>query len=175
MPDRDKKALIKDTHMDLNFKEIRQFIRFLSTTDIDEVEITEEGRTLRISRALTRESSNSGAMVSSPRSAQEPLPSLSFPSVAQSRSVEPVMVSKDTMLAITAPMVGTFYKATSPESAPFVRQGDMVKKGQVVCIIEAMKLMNEIESEVSGRVVSIVKENASPVEYGEEMFLVEPC
>ena len=72
------------------------------------------------------------------------------------------------------PMVGTFYRAPSPDAQPFVREGDRVKKGQVVCIIEAMKLMNEIESKVAGRVVKVLVENAQPVEYGQPLFLLEP-
>jgi acetyl-CoA carboxylase biotin carboxyl carrier protein len=71
-------------------------------------------------------------------------------------------------------MVGTFYAAPSPESPPYVRQGDRVNKGQVVCIVEAMKLMNEIESDVSGTVVRVMVENAQPVEYGQELFLIQP-
>lgn len=158
--------------MDLNFREIRQFIRFLASTDVAEVQITEEGRTLRILRATAPAPAPVAAPTVTHHSGALQYPPMVLPTPAVA---EPVVVAKkETMLAITAPMVGTFYKAASPESAPFVRQGDLVKKGQVVCIIEAMKLMNEIESEVNGRVVSIVKDNATPVEYGEEMFLVEP-
>ncbi|MBF0341186.1 MAG: acetyl-CoA carboxylase biotin carboxyl carrier protein [Magnetococcales bacterium] len=159
--------------MAFDLREIRQFIRFLSDTDVAEVEIKEEGRSLRITRATAQ-----AAPVPPPPIIPRPSP-VSFPAVAlpSPASFMPTTNAEDgreTTVAITAPMVGTFYKAASPESAPFVKLGDVVKKGQVVCIIEAMKLMNEIESEVSGRVVSIVKENATPVEYGEEMFLVEP-
>ena len=71
-------------------------------------------------------------------------------------------------------MVGTFYRATSPETAPFVSEGDTIKEGQTLCIIEAMKLMNEIESKLSGRIVKILVENAQPVEFGQPLFLVEP-
>jgi acetyl-CoA carboxylase biotin carboxyl carrier protein len=71
-------------------------------------------------------------------------------------------------------MVGTFYRAPSPEAAPFIEIGDTVSKGQMLCIIEAMKLMNEIESEYSGKVVSILVENGQPVEYSEPLFLIEP-
>ena len=78
------------------------------------------------------------------------------------------------LLTIEAPMVGTFYRAPSPDAQPFVRDGDRVKKGQVVCIIEAMKLMNEIESKVAGRVVKVLVENAQPVEYSQPLFLLEP-
>jgi len=77
-------------------------------------------------------------------------------------------------VTIEAPMVGTFYRATSPETAPFVNEGDTIKEGQTLCIIEAMKLMNEIESKLSGRIVKILVENAQPVEFGQPLFLVEP-
>ncbi|MBF0427927.1 MAG: acetyl-CoA carboxylase biotin carboxyl carrier protein [Magnetococcales bacterium] len=172
--------------MAFDLREIRQFIRFLSGTDIAEVEITEEGRTLRITRATA----TPPVVAAPPPLPPQPLTphvvqhrsgQVALPPMAWSTSVAPTPApksnedSRDGTVPIIAPMVGTFYKAASAESAPFVKLGDVVKKGQVVCIIEAMKLMNEIESEVSGRVVSIIKENATPVEYGEEMFLVEPA
>ncbi|AEB11566.1 acetyl-CoA carboxylase biotin carboxyl carrier protein [Marinithermus hydrothermalis] len=76
---------------------------------------------------------------------------------------------------ITAPIVGTFYRAPAPDAEPFVKEGDRIEKGQVVCIIEAMKLFNEIESEVSGIVRKVLVENAEPVEYGQPLFLIEPA
>jgi len=76
---------------------------------------------------------------------------------------------------VKAPIVGTFYRAPSPEAEPFVKEGDVVKKGQVLCIIEAMKLMNEIESEVAGVVRKILVSNGEPVEYGQALFLIEPA
>jgi acetyl-CoA carboxylase biotin carboxyl carrier protein len=78
------------------------------------------------------------------------------------------------LVTVEAPMVGTFYRAPAPEAAPFVSEGDVVKEGQVLCIIEAMKLMNEIEARVSGRVVKVLVENGQPVEYGQALFLVDP-
>jgi acetyl-CoA carboxylase biotin carboxyl carrier protein len=78
-------------------------------------------------------------------------------------------------IEVKAPIVGTFYRAPSPEAEPFVKEGDAVKKGQVLCIIEAMKLMNEIESEVSGVVRKILVSNGEPVEYGQVLFLIEPA
>jgi acetyl-CoA carboxylase biotin carboxyl carrier protein len=71
-------------------------------------------------------------------------------------------------------MVGTFYRASSPETPPFVNVGDSIKPGQVICIVEAMKLMNELKSEVSGKVVKVVASNGNPVQYGQPLFLVEP-
>jgi acetyl-CoA carboxylase biotin carboxyl carrier protein len=78
------------------------------------------------------------------------------------------------LVTITSPIVGTFYRSPSPDADPYVEEGDTVKKGQVLCIVEAMKLMNEIESEVDGRVVKILVESAKPVEYGQPLFLIEP-
>jgi len=80
-----------------------------------------------------------------------------------------------TAVAVEAPMVGTFYRASSPTAEPYVREGDVVKQGQILCIIEAMKLMNEIESKAAGRIEKILVENGQPVEYGQPMFLIEPA
>ena len=78
------------------------------------------------------------------------------------------------LLTVEAPMVGTFYRAPKPDAPPFVAEGDVVKEGQVICIVEAMKLMNEIEAKVSGRIVKVVVENGQPVEFGQSLFLMEP-
>ncbi|MGB9667750.1 MAG: acetyl-CoA carboxylase biotin carboxyl carrier protein [Thermosulfidibacteraceae bacterium] len=78
------------------------------------------------------------------------------------------------LVAIRAPLVGTFYRAPAPDAPPYVKEGDVIEKGQVVCIIEAMKIMNEIESDIRGRVVKVLAENGKPVEYGQPLFLVEP-
>jgi len=78
------------------------------------------------------------------------------------------------MLTITSPIVGTFYRSPSPDADAYVEEGDIVKKGQVLCIVEAMKLMNEIESEVNGRVMKILAESTKPVEYGQPLFLIDP-
>jgi len=78
------------------------------------------------------------------------------------------------LVTVEAPMVGTFYRGPSPDADPYVREGDVIKEGQVLCIIEAMKLMNEIESKVHGRVIRVLAENGQPVEYGQPLFLIEP-
>ncbi|MFA4905072.1 MAG: acetyl-CoA carboxylase biotin carboxyl carrier protein [Candidatus Margulisiibacteriota bacterium] len=80
---------------------------------------------------------------------------------------------EDGLVAITSPMVGTFYRSPSPDSPPFVQEGDTVKPGQVVCIVEAMKLFNEIESEIGGKIVKVLAENGKPVEYGQKLMLVK--
>lgn len=158
----------------MDLKEIRQLIRLLADTDINEIEIREEAQTVRITRHLGPK----GEMVyasppgvtyaSMPMSAHQQGNVKDIPATQESESTP----SKNAVMP--SPMVGTYYHAASPDALPFVSRGDIVKKGQVLCIIEAMKLMNEIESEHSGRIVSILKENASPVEYGETLFIIEP-
>ncbi|MBF0447332.1 MAG: acetyl-CoA carboxylase biotin carboxyl carrier protein [Magnetococcales bacterium] len=156
----------------MDLKEIRQLIRFLSGTDVSEIEITEEGQTVRINRASVNAIPPSVTIASAGPIAglsptQQPVVSVSTPEQEE----EGCKVASGP--TINSPMVGTFYLAPSPESPQFVSVGDRVQKGQVVCIVEAMKLMNEIESEVSGKIVRIIKDNASPVEYGEPLFEVE--
>ena len=94
--------------------------------------------------------------------------------MAAAAAPAPAPAVNDKLRAITSPMVGTFYRAPAPDADPFLETGDTVELGQTVCIIEAMKLMNEIESELKGRVVQILVENAQPVEFGQKLFLVEP-
>jgi len=93
---------------------------------------------------------------------------------ANGRGNSPPRVSTPNVVTVTSPIVGTFYRAPSPEAEPFVHEGDLVEKGQVLCIVEAMKLMNEIEAECAGKILSILVENGSAVEYGEALFLIEP-
>lgn len=93
----------------------------------------------------------------------------------ESATTEPhIEAESSNLVAIRAPLVGTFYRAPSPDAPPYVKEGDIIEKGQVVCIIEAMKIMNEIESDVRGRVVKVLVENGKPVEYGQPLFLIEP-
>jgi acetyl-CoA carboxylase biotin carboxyl carrier protein len=99
-----------------------------------------------------------------------------LPAAALSPTPKPsaVEAASATQATIEAPMVGTFYRAPSPGADPYVREGDTIKEGQVLCIIEAMKLMNEIEAKLDGRIVQILVENGMPVEYGQPLFIVEP-
>ncbi len=146
----------------MNQREIRRLADLLRDYGLTEVEVEREGVRVRLRREPAAPAAPSaGSAVVAPAAAS--------PAV----SAEPA-ASEAHLLTIEAPMVGTFYRAPSPDAQPFVRDGDRVKKGQVVCIIEAMKLMNEIESKVAGRVVKVLVENAQPVEYGQPLFLVEP-
>ncbi|MBF0612810.1 MAG: acetyl-CoA carboxylase biotin carboxyl carrier protein [Magnetococcales bacterium] len=157
----------------MDLKDIRQLIRMLDDTLISEIEIKNGEDTLRITRAV-------GGSVVQP--VYQPMPmmsgqptSVSGSSMVVVEKPEASAVGRDpNTVVITSPMVGTFYRSRDPESPPLIQVGDMVEKRQPLAIIEAMKLMNEIESEYSGRIVAILKENASLVEYGEELFIISP-
>ena len=97
------------------------------------------------------------------------------PAVERPAAPLPAEAESSSMVTIEAPMVGTFYRASSPTAEPYAGEGDLVKEGQILCIIEAMKLMNEIESKVAGRIVKILVENAHPVEFGQSLFLIDPA
>ena len=111
-----------------------------------------------------------GAVAPAPTTVVPPVASMERPAGAHTAEIESV-----SGVTIEAPMVGTFYRASSPTADPYVSEGDVVKEGQILCIIEAMKLMNEIESKVAGRVVKIFVENAHPVEFGQSLFLIDPA
>ena len=149
----------------MNQREIRRLADLLRDYGLTEVEVEREGVRVRLRR-------EPAPVTAAP--AGLPVPSAA-PAIAASPAVStgPAAAAAH-VLTIEAPMVGTFYRAPSPDAQPFVREGDRVKKGQVVCIIEAMKLMNEIESKVAGRVVKMLVENAQSVEYGQPLFLLEP-
>jgi acetyl-CoA carboxylase biotin carboxyl carrier protein len=140
--------------------ELRQLIRLVQRTGIGELEVSSGGRTVRISAH-----GNASAVIASHQAAGPP-------ALAPAPAKAPE--AADHLKAITSPMVGTFYRAPAPDADPYIEVGTSVEVGQTVCIIEAMKLMNEIESEVKGRIVHILVENAQPVEFGQKLFLVEP-
>ncbi len=151
---------VQENIMELD--EIRSLIDMLKDTDVTELQIEGEGSKLRIKREKY--------MVASDQS------SAAAPSVAPETRENSVNQPPDkNMYNITSPIVGIFHRSPSPESAPFVDIGSIVRKGQVMCIVEAMKLMNEIESDTDGTVARILVENGQPVEYGEPLFLIEPA
>jgi len=149
--------------------EIKEILKLLEGTDIEEIELEKGDLRIRIKKRGPAPAwfHQSPPPLISPASEEKPFTPLLTPP-------EKDLGPTGNLMTITSPMVGTFYRAPLPGAEPFVREGDIVDKGKVVCIIEAMKLMNEIESEVSGRIDSILVENVQPVEYGQPLFLIEP-
>jgi oxaloacetate decarboxylase alpha subunit len=147
--------------------EIRRLIRLVQRTGIGELEIQSGGRTVRIA-------AQAGGPVAVGLSALPGGPPPAAPAASGPAPAAAAPAPTEDLVAITSPMVGTFYRAPAPDADPYVESGDMVEVGQTVCIVEAMKLMNEIESEVKGRITKILVENAQPVEFGQKLFLVEP-
>jgi acetyl-CoA carboxylase biotin carboxyl carrier protein len=152
----------------MNLKELKEIIEIvISKEAIEELEIEKSGVRLRIKR-----SSDHGA-------SKVLTPAVTLAAIEPTISTPPPLTEKpqeieEELFYIKSPIVGTFYRASSPDSEPFVSVGDFVEKGTVVCIIEAMKLMNEIESDAAGEVASILVENGQPVEYGERLFAIRP-
>ncbi len=156
--------------MNLSFNELRELVAALNQTDIAELKLTssEFELTLRKSAALSAEAISPHApapLPSAPVAQAEPAAPAS-PPAAPMPTVDPALVE------ITSPMVGTFYRSPTPDEASFVEVGDRIQTGQTVCIIEAMKLMNELEAEVSGEVVEILVENAEPIEFGQPLMRI---
>jgi len=162
----------------MNEKYIKRLIRLVEESDIESLEVSSWGRKVRIIQRLGPRSNGDGngasAVLTEPLAAARPVPR---PVVAETIPVEPSAPAADNignLVEIKSPMVGTFYRAPSPDADPYVSLNERIAEGQVVCIVEAMKLMNEIESEVSGRVVKICVENAKPVEFGQTLFMIDP-
>jgi acetyl-CoA carboxylase biotin carboxyl carrier protein len=156
----------------MDIRKIKKLIELLEESGIAEIEIKEGEEAVRISRMPTGTSALHGmptyAMpMAAPVAA--PIQAASAPAAAEAPAARP----RTNEHVVTAPMVGTFYSASSPGSKPFVEIGDEVKVGQTLCIIEAMKMMNQIESDKAGRVTSIMARNGDPVEFGQPLFVVE--
>ncbi len=157
----------------MDIKQIQELIRFVSKSGVNEVAIEQQDFkiTIKTNQAPTIVNATvpQAPMVAAPVAA--PLVQAAAPVAAA-----PAAATEDTSNYITvkSPMIGTFYRSASPDKPLYVNVGDEIKAGSVVCIIEAMKLFNEIESEVSGRIVKVLVDNASPVEYDQPLFLVEP-
>jgi oxaloacetate decarboxylase alpha subunit len=158
----------------MNLKELKELIDMLKDTDISEVEIERSGVKVRIRKggdvtyhpAMPRMEYPPAAIVA-PTIVEAPAPAPA--------AEKPSEAAKTSQIKVTSPIVGTFYRSSAPEKPAYVEVGDTVKKGQVLCIIEAMKLMNEIESETAGKIVQILVENGNPVEYGQPLFVIEPA
>ena len=165
-------------------KEIQELIDFIAKSGLEEVNIETEQFKLKVKRnspaqfkfsepvhqpVIPLATSSPIATAPQPQVIQTPVTS-----IAPAPATTPTTGSGSQYVTIKSPMIGTFYRSSNPDAPVFVNIGDDVKKGQTVCIIEAMKLFNEIESEVSGKIIKILVENASPVEYDQPLFLVDP-
>ena len=154
----------------MNLKEIKEIIALMNENGLSEIEIEREGLKLKLRKA----SLEAQVTAAQPQYRIESLPAPKTSASASQTFAEDADASKKNTKDIKSPMVGTFYRSPSPEAAPFVEIGQTVEVGQVVCIVEAMKLMNEIKSEVRGKIVEAALENAEPVEFGQTLFTVEP-
>ncbi len=143
----------------MKIEEIKELVEFILSKEVEEFEIEVEGLRLK----LVKPKPEVKVVESAP--SLQPVSSESSP---------PAEGKGEKIHYITAPMIGTFYRAPDPSSPPFVKEGDHVNKGDVVCIIEAMKLMNEVEADVSGTVKEVLVENAQPVEFGQKLFAIIP-
>lgn len=157
----------------MDLKEIQALIKFVSVNGVDEVEINQEGFKLVIKKNPVQYTTAAVQTVAMPAAPVAAIPS-SAAAPAAPAAAPAKTEDAGNLITIKSPMVGTFYRASSPETPSFVNVGDEVAPGKVVCIIEAMKLFNEIESEVKGRIVKVLVDNATPVEYDQPLFLVEP-
>ncbi|MEM6804986.1 MAG: acetyl-CoA carboxylase biotin carboxyl carrier protein [Bacteroidota bacterium] len=165
----------------MDFKEIQDLLKLVNKTTLTEVEIEQKDFRLKIRR---KSPDNKVIYTTSPEPAamvQPVIPVAQAPAapkeaapVEKAASAPEKKEEASDLIEFRSPMIGTFYRSSSPETDPFVKVGDVVEKGQVLCIVEAMKLFNEIESEVSGKIVKIMLENAQPVEYDQVLFLIDP-
>lgn len=157
----------------MNKKYIKQLIELVEESNIESLEISNWGRKVKITQRLNVSGngySNQEAVIRSVAPAPLAAPAMAAPPAEETAP----SVDKSKLVPITSPMVGTFYAASAPDADPYVSLNEKIRVGQVVCIVEAMKLMNEIESEVSGRIAEILIENGKPIEFGQELFLIEP-
>jgi acetyl-CoA carboxylase biotin carboxyl carrier protein len=165
----------------MEFKQIQELIKAINKSNISELSIEEGDFKITIKQAQTV-SETQFVAVQAPMPMQNMLQQAAPQPVALQTAPQAAAGDKpaapagnDNYITIKSPMIGTFYRSPSPDKPSFVNVGDEIKQGQVICIVEAMKLFNEIESEVSGRIVKVLIDDASPVEYDQPLFLVEPA
>lgn len=153
----------------MDISQIRKLIKLIQSSDVTEIEVTEGNETVRISRQ------GSGTVIAAPAAQQVYAAPASAPAPAPATAeVTPATAVENDEHQVKSPMVGTFYAAPSPDADDFISVGQKVKKGDTLCIIEAMKMMNEIESEYDGVVEEVLTSNATPVEYGQPIFVITP-
>jgi len=156
----------------MDIKQIQELIKFVSRSGVNEVAIEQKDFKITIK---TNQTPTVITTTVPAQPAAQVLPAAPAPQpVAATEAASPAVEDLSKYITIKSPMIGTFYRSSSPDKPFFVNIGDEIAPGKVICIIEAMKLFNEIESEVSGRIVKVLVDNASPVEYDQPLYLVEP-
>ena len=162
----------------MEYKQIQELIKTINKSNISELSIEEGDFKIVIKQELTGQ-----VQFTMPQQVQMPVHTIQTPAAPQPAAVAPpapapaaapAAAPASNLVTIKSPMIGTFYRSPSPDKPVFVNVGDEIKAGQVLCIIEAMKLFNEIESEISGRLVKVVADDSSPVEYDQPLFIIEP-
>lgn len=158
-------------------KDIRDLLEHIVQSGLAEVEIETDNFRLSVKRENGRVMVTQPAATPQPTAPPAPTPEPAAPAAEPAPKADPSAApaaKEEELLEVRSPMIGTFYRAANPESPPFVEVGQRIEKGTTVCIVEAMKLFNEIESEVGGTIVKVLVENATPVEYDQVLFLVKP-
>jgi len=159
----------------LDISDLKEILRILEAQDITEFELEQDGVKLRVCRSSTVPAPAAGMAVTTLVPTAAAPPAALPPMLPAAAAAAPAADPAENGTAVKSPIVGTFYRAADPNSPPFVSVGDRVKVGQVLCIIEAMKLMNEIEAEMAGEVVKVHPENGQPVQYGDPLFTIRPA
>jgi acetyl-CoA carboxylase biotin carboxyl carrier protein len=157
--------------MGMDIKQIQDLIKFVAKSGVNEVSIEETD--FKITIKTNQEPTFVNASVASQVLPQQLQVPQVIPISSSAETIAPIIIDNSKQITVKSPMIGTFYRSASPDKPSFVSVGDEISVGQVVCVIEAMKLFNEIESEVAGRVVKILVDNANPVEYDQPLFLIE--
>jgi acetyl-CoA carboxylase biotin carboxyl carrier protein len=157
----------------MDIRKVKKLIELLEESGVSEIEIKEGEESVRISRHPTGMVHTFAAPGAYPASYPAAAAAAGAPTGAAAAAAPPPAAAESTENAVTAPMVGTFYAAPAPGAKPFVEIGSEVKAGDVLCIIEAMKMMNQIESDKGGRVVSVLVKNGDPVEFGQTLFIIQ--
>jgi acetyl-CoA carboxylase biotin carboxyl carrier protein len=161
-------------NMEMNLTQIQELIKFVSKSGVSEVAIEQKDFKITIKAQETKSKIQEVIQVAVPQAAAPvAIPAAAAPAPAAPAAKEES--PQGNTIEIKSPMIGTFYRSSSPDKPPFIEVGSMVKQGDTVCVIEAMKLFNEIESEVSGKVVKVLVNDSTPIEYDQPLFLVEPA
>lgn len=175
----DKNADILNEKMDMNLAQIQELIKFVAKSGVSEVSLEQKDFRITIKAQEAKSRVQEVIQVAVPQVAA-PVATPAAPAVAAAPAPAPASAPKaeepkGNLVEVKSPMIGTFYRSSSPDKPPFVEVGSTIKQGDTVCIIEAMKLFNEIESEVSGKIVKVLVNDSTPIEYDQPLFLVEPA